>query len=78
LLVKEFAGGSHGELIFDWQHTGAENSIETRLGILTHWVISAEASGKPYGLRLPNREFETSSGEQHKRQCLEALALFPT
>jgi len=29
-----------------------------------------------YGLRLPQLEIEPSTGELHRRRCLDALALF--
>ena len=29
-----------------------------------------------YGLRLPGRSFPPAHGDAHRRQCLEALALF--
>ena len=34
-----------------------------------------EKLGLDYGLRLPAQEVKPGSGEAHKRQCLEALAL---
>jgi hypothetical protein len=46
------------------------------LSILTRWIIDADRSMEDYGLRLPGAEFPPMHGDEHKRQCLEALALF--
>ena len=76
LLIKQFAGGSQVELILDWQQTEPSLSHETRIGILTGWVVAAEESGMNYGLCLPNLELAPDGGEPHCQRCLEALALF--
>lgn len=76
LLVKEFAGGAQDELIVDWQHTEPALSEDTRLGLLTGWILAAEAAGNVYGLRLPGLEVAPASGDAHCQRCLEALALF--
>lgn len=76
LLIKQFAGGSQVELILDWQQTEPSLSHETRISILTGWVVAAEESGINYGLCLPNLELAPDGGEPHCQRCLEALALF--
>ncbi len=48
---------------------------EGKLSRLTAWVLAADKLGADYGLRIPSREIKPSSGEAHKRACLEALAL---
>jgi len=48
---------------------------EARLSRLSAWVLRADKQALHYGLRLPSREIAPASGEAHKRQCLEALAL---
>ena len=48
---------------------------EARLSRLCAWVLQADRLGLNYGLRLPGLEIKPGSGEAHKRQCLEALAL---
>jgi len=35
------------------------------------------ASGRRYGLRLPDRTLPPDAGPAHRRRCLEALALCP-
>jgi len=76
LLVKQFAGGAQIELQLDWQLTDPAWSIEQRLSQLTGWVLTAEAEGMAYGLRLPGREIPVASGAAQRRHCLECLALF--
>jgi uncharacterized protein (DUF58 family) len=76
LLVKQFAGGAQVEGIFDWQQTDPSLPEETRLGILTGWVLAADAADIRYGLRLPGLDIPPASGDAHRQRCLEALALF--
>ncbi|WP_242508712.1 DUF58 domain-containing protein [Rhodocyclus purpureus] len=74
LLVKQFAGGDSGERWLDWEQLPADSDVETRLSLLTGWVLAADAEGSPYGLRLPGREIAPAYGEAHRAACLEALA----
>ena len=76
LLIKQFAGGAQSELHFDWQQIDPTLPVETRIGMLTGWVLAAEAAGSRYGLHLPHLTLPASSGERHGQNCLEALALF--
>jgi uncharacterized protein (DUF58 family) len=76
LLVKQFAGGAQVEGIFDWLQTDPALPDETRLGVLTGWVLAAEAADIRYGLRLPGLDIPPASGDRHRQLCLEALALF--
>ena len=75
LLIKQFAGGAQVELRLDWQLTDDALSNETRIGILTGWVLAADAADTQYALRLPGVDITTGSGERHCQTCLEALAL---
>ena len=77
LLVKQFAGGAEGELRLDWQLIDPALPTETRLSLLTGWVLAADAQGCSYALRLPGSDIAGGFGEQHRRRCLEALALYP-
>lgn len=78
LLVKRFSGGALEEFWFAWEHTEApENDMETRLSILTGWVIHAERNGIDYGLALPGLNLPPTRGAAHFHRCLSALALFP-
>ncbi|MDP2880229.1 MAG: DUF58 domain-containing protein [Azonexus sp.] len=75
LLIKQFAGGAQVELMLDWQLTDPVLADETRIGILTGWVLAADAADAHYGLRLPGVDIPAGSGERHRQRCLEALAL---
>ena len=76
LLIKQFSGGAEQELQLDWQLTAASTDNETRLAIMTGWVLAAEAAGACYGLRLPGHEISIGRGDHQRTRCLEALALF--
>jgi uncharacterized protein (DUF58 family) len=78
LLIKQFAGGAQAELRLDWQLTDPGLPDETRLGILTGWVLAADAADAHYGLHLPGEDIPSGSGEAHRQRCLEALALCQT
>lgn len=76
LLVKQFDGGAAEELWLDWNLTPAGNDAETRLSLLSGWVVAAEREQLRYGLRLPGREIAPDRGSSHCKTCLEALALY--
>ena len=76
LLVKEFAGGAGQELWLDGSLVPADVTLETRLSLLAGWVLGAEQSGAPYGLRLPGLALGPDRGDAHRDACLEALALY--
>lgn len=75
LLIKQFAGGAEEELWLDWSLTPVGSNTETRLSILTGWVLAAEEKQLRYGLRLPGRDLQPAQGSAHRDTCLEALAL---
>lgn len=75
LVSREHAPAAHqSNLWLDWQHTGLSNA-DARLSRLTAWVLAADHQGLVYGLRIPGRELPPDHGPQHRRLCLEALAL---
>jgi len=76
LLIKLFSGGAEEELIVDWRLTNDALPDETRIGILTGWLLAADATATPFGLSLPNLDISPSHGERHRHRCLEALALY--
>lgn len=76
LLVKHFAGGAGEELWLDWKLTADEGDAETRLSVLTGWVLAADAAQIAYGLALPGHSISPDCGSAHRDACLEALALY--
>ena len=74
LLSKQFAGADMSSQWFDFDEV-ASDDLEERLSILTRWVVDADRTNEDYGLRLPAHAFAPAHGEQHRRRCLEALAL---
>ncbi len=75
MLTKQFTGESSAELWLDWERMPGGLGVEARLSRLTGWVLEAERAGVRYGLRLPGREIEPARGDEHRAQCLAALAL---
>ncbi len=57
------------------QGAGAQSVTERKLARLCAWVLQCDRMGLDYGLRLPAKVVAPGSGEAHKRECLEALAL---
>lgn len=77
-VSKEFAVESIDAAIWlQWDHA-ARQDVEATLSRLCRWVLEADKSGRPYGLALPDRRIEPSTGPGHLAQCLTALALFKT
>ena len=74
LIVRDTQQAQQKELWLDFMQAGS-GDIERKLSRLCAWVLQAERLGLAYGLRLPAHEIKPASGEAHKRQCLEALAL---
>lgn len=76
LLIKQFEGGAGEELWLDWAQTGVPDT-EARLSRLCRWVLEADKAGRQYGLRIPGSVLAPGSGEEHRHECLRALALYP-
>jgi len=75
LLSKQFAGADMSSQWFDFDAVVADD-LEQRLSILTRWIIDADRTREDFGLRLPGQSFPPAHGDAHRRQSLEALALF--
>jgi uncharacterized protein (DUF58 family) len=75
LFSKRFAGADTSSQWFDFDEAG-DAGLEARLSIMTRWIVDADRAGEDYGLRLPGFERSPAHGDAHRRQCLEALALF--
>lgn len=50
--------------------------IESRLSILTAWVIAADHKQLLYSLKLPGTLIPAGKGDSHRSRCLEQLALY--
>ncbi|THB70821.1 MAG: DUF58 domain-containing protein [Desulfovibrio sp.] len=75
LYTKEFEGQCGEAVVLDFSDFD-HGDAEWRLSAMCRMVLDAEARFLDYGLRLPGLEIEPSRGEEHKSQCLKALALF--
>ena len=74
LVVRDAQQAQRHELWLDFMQAGTSDT-EHKLSRLCAWVLLADKLGLDYGLRLRAIEIKPSSGEAHKRRCLEALAL---
>jgi uncharacterized protein (DUF58 family) len=52
------------------------SDIETRLSILTAWVIAADHKQLSYSLKLPDQHVPGGTGVDQRAKCLELLALY--
>ena len=75
LLVKEFGATASADLWLDYDALQGL-SMEERLGRLTWWVMEAERTQMPYGLKLPGNSIRPMLGNRHRDDCLQALALY--
>ena len=73
LVSRDTEQAQRYELWLDFVQAGA-GGTEHKLSRLTAWVLQADKQALDYGLRLPGQQLSPSSGEAHKRRCLEALA----
>ena len=73
--VKVFSDADTGVTMLRWQDV-ATADIEARLSQLSRWVVDADGKTLRYGLCLPGVELSADSGHEHRRRCLEALALY--
>jgi uncharacterized protein (DUF58 family) len=74
LVSRDTQQAQRYELWLDYASCGLLDP-ERKLSRLCSWVLAADKLGSTYGLRLPGNEVKPATGEGHKRQCLEALAL---
>lgn len=65
---------TEASVILDWSLTHGDT--ESRLAALCRWVLDCEAQGEAYGLEIPGVSLPINNGENHKVNCLRALALF--
>lgn len=74
LVSRDTSAAAQRELVLDWQASSGRSN-EERLSRLTAWVLTTEAAGVHYALRIPGTELPADHGDAHRRACLEALAL---
>lgn len=74
VFVKDFSALAGKEPWLDFEQISG--SIEHRLSVLCFWALKMEKDLQPYGLRLPNCELSPSVGELHKKEVLNALAMY--
>jgi len=58
----------------NWDDLGGAD-VETRLSILTAWVIAADRKQVVYSMNIPGTQVAAGSGDNHRARCLELLAL---
>jgi uncharacterized protein (DUF58 family) len=75
MLIKQFSGSGGGSAWFVWDELVGLD-LEQRLSRLCRWVVDADREGIEYGLRMPERTFAPNSGEHHRHQILQYLALY--
>jgi len=75
LLVKQFAGGTQEELWLNWECLPAGMDAETRLSVMTGWVLAADAERLRFGLAIPGERIAPDDGPAHCQRCLERLSL---
>lgn len=74
LHTKSFSAEASGDRVFDWFELGRLGP-EERLEQITYWINQAEARQERYALQLPGATIAAGQGDDHRRRCLEALAL---
>lgn len=74
LQTKLFGGDRAERCWLNWYHLSGES--EQRLSQLCRGVLDASSQDIEFGLKLPGHEFKPARGQQHRLECLSALALF--
>jgi uncharacterized protein (DUF58 family) len=75
LFTREMETPHHNACEISW-HALPGTDTESRLSILTSWVLLADHRQLPYGLEIPGASVPVGLGAEHRTQCLEILALF--
>lgn len=75
MYSKVFHGYSTETEWLEWDQIPS-NNIEEKLSRLCYWVLKYTEENKVYGLKIPGSTISPSSGKNHERQCLRALALY--
>ncbi|WP_018863869.1 MULTISPECIES: DUF58 domain-containing protein [Thioalkalivibrio] len=75
LHIRETVAGGRDTLWIDWSAMPASDT-ETRLSMLCHQILAAEAEGRAWGLRLPDQTLPPGQGPAQRERGLRALAEF--
>ncbi|MCP4700844.1 MAG: DUF58 domain-containing protein [Gammaproteobacteria bacterium] len=76
-LIKQFGGGeSNAAIWLSWEDVSRYRHVEAGLSQLCRWVLAADSQNLSYGLNIPGSRLPPGHGAEHRRRCLEALALF--
>lgn len=54
------------------------HDAESRLSILTAWVLAAEQQQLAYSVKTPHESIDTGQGPDQRARCLQLLALYPS
>jgi len=76
LRTKQFSSPAGQSLMLQWEAVADLPDTEARLSQLCQWILTADSAGMQYGLSLPNQTVAINSGEQHRHQCMQSLALY--
>lgn len=74
LQTKLFGGDRAEKCWLDWH--GLQGDTEQRLSQLCRGVLDASGGDVEFGLKLPDCEFRPARDQQHRLNCLSALALY--
>ncbi len=75
LFSKQFAGYQDEAIWLDWQAFN-EFEHELKISYLCYWVLKFDRENRRYGLSIPGYALEPNVGDNHRKQCLHALATF--
>lgn len=75
MLTKLFSGAAAQQVWLDWNSLPPGLDVESRLSILTRWMLDAESAGHSWGLLLPDTRIPPDHGPSHLAAGLRILAL---
>jgi uncharacterized protein (DUF58 family) len=73
LLSREFREEQSPELVLALDQAPARD-LESRISIVTAWVVQAEQQNRVWTLKLGSTELGPDQGPAHRKRCLRALA----
>lgn len=76
LQSKIFHETATDEIWLRWEDLPRNTDTEKCLSILCRWALNCDHEGLNYGLEIPGKTIQPSSGLQHKNNVLSSLALY--